>query len=124
MNNYYFSAIHYDIHLGMKLGYTISRIFPEISLSELETPHHLCELERTQILQSLALAVLKTPYARYLSNQALDQSSLSTKETYYGITHVLKISLFYDFEDKRCFKRIPIFYKNEVQFVDTLSRRK
>ena len=66
MSNTYFSAIHYDIHLDMKLDYTISRIFHEMSLSELETLHQLCELERTQILQSLALAVLKIPYAGYL----------------------------------------------------------
>ena len=30
-----------------------------MSLSELETLHHLCELDRTQILQPLGLAVLK-----------------------------------------------------------------
>ena len=47
----------------MKLDYPISRIFQEMSLSELETLHQLCELERTQILQPLALAVLKIPYA-------------------------------------------------------------
>ena len=50
----------------MRLDYTIRRIFQEISLSELETLYQLCELERTQILQSLALAVLKIPYAGYL----------------------------------------------------------
>ena len=50
----------------MKLDYTISRIFQEMSLSELETLHQLCELERTKITQSLALAVLKIPYAAYL----------------------------------------------------------
>ena len=66
MNRKYFGATHYDIHLDMKLDYTISRIFKEMSLSELETLHQLCELERTQILQSLALAVLKVPYAGYL----------------------------------------------------------
>ena len=66
MNNSYFGSIHYDIHLDMKLDYTISRIFQEMSLSELKTLHQLCELERTQILQSLALAVLKIPYAGYL----------------------------------------------------------
>ena len=59
MNHTYFGAIHYDIHLVMKLDNTISKIFQEKSVSELETIHHLCELERTQILQSLALAVLK-----------------------------------------------------------------
>ena len=66
MNSTYFGNIHYDIHLDMKLDYTISQIFQEMSLSELETLHQLCELERTQILQSLALAVLKIPYAGYL----------------------------------------------------------
>ena len=66
MKNTYFGAFHYDIHLDMKLHYTISKIFQEMSLSELETLHQLCELERTQILQSLALAVLKISYAGYL----------------------------------------------------------
>ena len=30
MNNTYFGAIHYDIHLDMNLDYTISRIFQEM----------------------------------------------------------------------------------------------
>ena len=66
MNRTYFGAIHYDIHLDMKLDYTKSRIFEEMSFSEIETLHQLCELERTQIIQSLALAVLKIPYAGFL----------------------------------------------------------
>ena len=37
-----------------------------MSLTELETLHQLCELERTQILQSVALAVLKILYAGFL----------------------------------------------------------
>ena len=43
MNSTYFGSIHYDIHLDVKLDYTISRIFQEMSLSELETLHQLCE---------------------------------------------------------------------------------
>ena len=66
MNNTYFGAFHYGIHLNMKLDYTISRTFQEMSFSEIETLHQLCELEKTKILQSLALAVLKIPYAGYL----------------------------------------------------------
>ena len=34
-----------------------------------------------------------------------------------------KVSPLYVFEDERCNKRIPIFYKNKVYFVDTLSKR-
>ena len=61
MNNTHFGEIYYDIHLDMKLDYTISRSFQEMSLTELETIHPLCELERTQISQSFALAVFKVP---------------------------------------------------------------
>ena len=87
MNRTYFGAIHCDIHLDMKLDYTMSRIFQEMSLSELETLHQLCEVERTQILQSLALAVLKIPYAGYLLS---GNSSSFMKEIFYGITLVPK----------------------------------
>ena len=65
MNNPNFGAIHYDLYLDMKLDFTIKRIFQEMSLPELETLHQSCELERTQILQSLALAVIKIPNAGY-----------------------------------------------------------
>ena len=50
----------------MKLIYTKSRLFQKLSLSELEMLHHLCELGRTQTSQSVALAILKIPYAGYL----------------------------------------------------------
>ena len=107
----------------MKLDYTISRIFQEMSLLELETLHQLCELERTQILQSLALAVLKIPYAGYLLSR--NQSNFINYEGnilwYYTCTK--QVSPLYVFEDKRCYKRIPVFYKNKSYFADTLSRR-
>ena len=66
MNNTYFGAIRNNIHLVTKLYFPISRTFPKMSLAELGTLQHLFELARTQTLQSLALAVLKIPYAGYL----------------------------------------------------------
>ena len=60
-----------------------------MSLSELETLHQLCEIERTQILQSLALAVLKKPYAVYLLS-GKRSIFLIMKEMFYGITLVPK----------------------------------
>ena len=123
MNNTYFGSIHYDIHLDMKLDYTISRTFHEMSLSELETLLQLCELERTQILQSLALAVLKIPYAGYLLSGKRSNFLDYEGNILLCYTCTKKISPLYVFEDKRCYERIPIFYKNKVHFVDTLSRR-
>ena len=119
----HFGNIHYDIHLDMKLDFTISRIFQEMSVSELETLHQLCELERTQILQSLALAVLKIPYAGYLlsGNRSDFLDYAGNVLLFYTCTK--KVSPLYVFEDKRYYKIIPIFYINKVHFVDTLSRR-
>ena len=73
----------------MQLDYTITRIFQEMSLTEFETLHQLFELESTQVLESLALAVLKIPYAGPLlsGNRSI---FLTTKETCYGITLVPK----------------------------------
>ena len=107
----------------MKLDYTISRIFQEMSLSELETLHQLCELEQTQILQSLALAVLKIPYAGYLFSGNRSNFLEYEGNILWFYTCTKKVSPLYAFEDKRCYKRIPIFYKNKVHFNDTLSRR-
>ena len=123
MNNTYFGNIHYDFHLDMKLDYTISRIFQEMSLSELETLHQLCELERTQILQSLASAVLKLPYAGYLLSGKRSNFLDYKGNILWFYTCTKKVSPLYVFEDKHCYKRIPIFYKNKVHYVDTLSRQ-
>ena len=92
----------------MELDYTLSRIFQEMSLSELETLRQLCELERTQILQSLALAVLKIPYAGDLlsANRSIFVDYEGNILWYYTCTK--NISPLYVFEDKSCYKRIPI----------------
>ena len=122
MNNTYFGNIHYDIHLDMKLDYTISRIFPKMSLSELEKLHQLCELERTQILQSLALAVLKIPYAGYLLSGNRSNFLDYEGNILWFYTCTKKVSPLYVFEDKRCYKEslysIKIKYILSTHFQD------
>ena len=109
MKSTYFGNTHYDIHLDLKLDYTISRIFQKMSLSELETLHQLCELERTQILQSLALAVIKMPYAEYLLSGNRSNFLDYDGNILWFYTCTKKVSPLYVFEDKRCYKRTPIF---------------
>ena len=123
MNNTYFNASHYDIHLDMKLGYTISRIFQETILSELETLHHLCELERAQTLKSLALAVFKIPYAAYLLSCNRSNFTDYDGNILWYYTCTKNKSPLHVFEDKKCYQRIPIFFKNKVIFEDTLPPR-
>ena len=95
-----------------------------MSLSELETLYQLWELERNQILQSLALAVLKIPYAGYLLSGNRSNFLGYEGNILWFYTCTKKVSPSNVFEDIRRYKRIPIFYKKiKVHFVDTLSRR-
>ena len=123
MNNTYFDAIHYDFHLDMKLDYTIRRMFQEMSLSQLETLHQLCKLERTQILQSLAIAVSKVPYAGYLfsGNRSKFLDYEGNILWFYTCTKKYHHYMFFKINSVK--KKIPIFYKNKVHFVDTFPRR-
>ena len=83
-----------------------------MSLSELETLHQLCELERTQILQSLELALLKIPYAGSLLFRIISNFCDYERNILWIYICHKKVSPLYVFEDTRCFKRNPIFYKN------------
>ena len=66
---------------------------------------------------------VKKPYAGYLLS-GNRSNFLEYEGNILGFyTCTKKVSPLYVFEDKRCYKRIPIFYKNKVHFVDTLSRR-
>ena len=97
----------------MKLDYTISRIYREMSLSELETLHQLCELERTQILQSVALAVLKIPYAGFLLSENRSNFIDFEGSILWYYTCTKKVSPLYVFEDAT--KESP--YSIEIKYI-------
>ena len=80
-------------------------------LWELETLHQLCEFERTQILQSLALAVLKKSYAGYLISGKRSNFIDYEENILWYYTCTKTVSPLYVFEDKKCYKIIPIFHK-------------
>ena len=107
----------------MKLDNPKSRTFQEMSLTELETLHKLCELERTQFLQSFELAVLRIPYAGCLLSGNRSNFIDYEGNVLWYYTCTKKVTPLYVFEDKRCYKRIPISYKKKVHFVDIFSRK-
>ena len=82
----------------------------EMSLSENKTVPRLCELKRTQILQLLASAVLKIPYAGYLlsGNHSNFIDYEGNVPCYYTCTK--NVSPFHIFDDKKSYQLTPIFY--------------
>ena len=86
-----------------------------MSFSELETLHQLCELERTQILQSLALALLKIPCAGYLLSGNRSNFLDYEGNILWFYTCTKKVSPLYVFEDKRCYKKSQ--YSIKIKFI-------
>ena len=79
-----------------------------MSLSALDT--YLCEVERTQILEFLALAVLKYPMQDTFS-QAVSQTFLFMKETSFKTIHAVKNLSTICIRRQKMLQRISIFYK-------------
>ena len=94
-----------------------------MSLFELETLHRICELDRTQILQSLALSVSKKPYARYELSSTISNFIDYEGNILWCYTCTKKVSPLYVFEDKSASNKSLCFIKIKVHSVDTLSRR-
>ena len=61
-----FATLDYDAHINTKNDFTINHVFKSMKVQELNTVHTVCELERTQLLTSLAMSVKNPQMAGFL----------------------------------------------------------
>ena len=70
--------------------------------------YHVCDLERTQILPYLTLAVLNKQYAGYLLSSNRSNCIDYEENVLWYYTCTKKVSPIYVFEDKKCYQKILI----------------
>ena len=110
-NHTYFGTTNFNIQLDLKFDYTTCGFFPEMSLSELETLHQLCELDRTKILQSLVLAVLKMPYAGNLfSKNCCNFNDYEGNLPWYYSCHLHKFHLYLFLQPNAVTSKFQFFF--------------
>ena len=80
-----------------------------------------CELERTQMLTILTMALENTRLAGYLLTGNLTMF-LDTDGSVAWLYHFPKVRSTLRVMDK-CYDKIPIFYENRAHFVDPITRR-
>ena len=90
-----FVTIDYKAHINTESDYPINHVFKTMSIAELNTLHTTCEVERTQLLTSLAMSVKKTKLAGFLLTQ--NHSNLLSKDQLSGSMIVLTTCLFYTY---------------------------
>ena len=87
-----------------------------MSIEELNTLHHICELERI-----LAMSVQNPQHAGYLSTGNRSNFLYVENSTAWLNDCSPLLSLLY--EADKCFDRIPIYYEGTVMFIDSLTRQ-
>ena len=113
--------IDYEAHMGTKLDYILFNSFYMLRTAELSLLQNQCELERSSILNTLML-LLESPS---LAGCILTQNRSMFIETNGIVAWLYHCPKFYSplqLMDE-CYNRIPIMYKENVRFVDPITRQ-
>ena len=113
--------IDYELHLGTKLDYIMYFNAKQLRHSEITLLQSQCELERTQMLTILMLAMQNTRLAGYMltGNRSM---FLDTDGSVAWLYHCPKFLSPLKVLDK-CYDRIPILFERSTKFVDPITRQ-
>ena len=111
--------IDYELHLGTKLDYIIYFNTKHLRHSEMTLLQNQCELERTQLLTTLMLAIQNTKFAGFMltGNRSM---FLDTDRNVAWLYHCPKFLSPLRVVDKR-YDRIPILFERTIIFVDPIT---
>ena len=112
--------INYDTHINVKLDYLFHQHVQMLRASELEMMTNICELERTQILTILAIAAENSQLAGYLLTN--NRSNFITTDGSIAYMYQCDERKSPIFEQTKCYDRIPVFYMDELWFIDPITR--
>ena len=111
----------YELHLGTKMDCIVYFNSKQLRHSEMTLLQNQCELERTQMLTILMLAMQNTTLAGYMltGNRSM---FLDTDGSVAWLYHCPKFLSPLRVLDK-CYDRIPIFFERTTKFVDLITRQ-
>ena len=115
-----FATLDYDAHINTKIDFTINH-FKSMTVQDLNTLHTVCELERTQLLTTLAMSVRNPQLPGFLltGNRSNFLYVEGSTAWLYDCPHF--ISPLYRAD--KCFDRIPIHNRETIMFVDPMTRQ-
>ena len=123
-NQFYYGFINENTHLNMKMDRYMSNIYSRISLQAIEFYSQVCE--QTRNLRQLTLTQVKknTPLLGYILT---GDKTIFVKQEGVNVMKMYKCakksSPLYVPQTRECYDKIPILYKNRVQYVHQLTRQ-
>ena len=121
---YYYGFVNEKTHLNMKMNLKMSNIYSRISLQAIEFYSQICEQTRNIRQLTLTQVQKNTPLLGYIFT---GDRSIFVKQEGVNVMKMYKCakksSPLYVPETRACYGKIPILYKNRVQYVHQLTRQ-
>ena len=121
---YYYSFVNENTHLKMKMDLYMSKIYSRISLQAIEFYSQICEQTRSIRQLTLTQVQKNTPLLGYILT---GDRSILVKQEGVNVMKMYKCakksSPLYVPQTRECYDKIPILYKNRVQYVHQLTRQ-
>ena len=123
--HYYYGFVNENTHLNMKMDLYMSNIYSRISLQALEFSSQICEQPEIFDNYTTFTQVQKnTPLLGYILT---GDRSIFVKQEGVNVMKMYKCakksSPLYVPQTRECYDKIPILYKNRVQYVHQLTRQ-
>ena len=121
---YYYGFVNENTHLNMKIDLFMSNIYSRISLKAIDFYSQICEQTRNLRQLTLTQVQKNTPLLGYILT---GDRSIFVKQEGVNVMKMYKwakkSSPLYVPETRECYDKIPILYKNRVQYVHQLTRQ-
>ena len=122
--HYYYGFVNENTHLNMKIDLYMSNIYSRISLQAIEFYSQTCEKTRNIRQLTLTQVQKNTPLLGYILTGErsifVEQEGVNVMKMYKCAK---KSSPLYVPQTRECYDKIPILYKNRVQYVHQFTRQ-
>ena len=123
-NQFYYGFVNENTHLNMKMDLYMSNIYSRISLQAIEFYSQICEQTRNLRQLTLTQVQKNTPLLGYILT---GDRSIFVKQEGVNVMKMYKCakksSPLYVPQTRECYDKIPILFKNRVQYVHQLTRQ-
>ena len=123
-NQFYYGFVNENTHLNMKMDLYMSNIYSRISSQAIEFYSQICEQTRNLRQLTLTQVQKNTPLLGYILT---GDRSIFVKQEGVNVMKMYKCakksSPLYVPQTRECYDKIPILYRNRVQYVHQLTRQ-
>ena len=123
--HYYYGFVNENTHLNMKMDLYMSNIYSRISLQALEFSSQICE--QPEIFDNYTTFTQVQKNTSLLGYILTGDRSIFVKQEGVNVMKMYKCakksSPLYVPQTRECYDKIPILYKNRVQYVHQLTRQ-